>query len=266
MKLFKSSIIVVYISIFIVACKDLDEIPCIPPELKKNVRAFYSFNGGSLLDKSLEGNDLTIHGFATPTEDRYGNINCAFHFNRYNDDYLFTDGKFLNDYQNNAFSFSLWYQPTDTIFGSTYFDHDVLISRDTNEYNKCNSRIGEWSLTLVDCGDPTLRINQSNLYYNNLITPDSIIVNSCYTFVTEYAKTWHHIVGTYNNDRLKLYGNGVLTNDIQINFPDCNQSKAIGKLFIGYRFTGNLDDILIFDKELSETEVTQLNEMEPCCE
>jgi hypothetical protein len=79
------------------------------------------------------------------------------------------------------------------------------------------------------------------------------------------ANSWYHITGTYDGNFLKIYINGTLDNSLKI-------SSAINKtnepLIIGWRyngtygdhFSGLIDELRIYNRALSETEIQQLYE------
>jgi hypothetical protein len=80
---------------------------------------------------------------------------------------------------------------------------------------------------------------------------------------TDINTDWNHVVGTYNGSAITLYLNGV-----EIDSSDYNESisHTSEKLFIGkgspatsdYFWTGQLDEIAIFNKSLSASEVSDL--------
>jgi hypothetical protein len=68
---------------------------CLPADMQSGVIAFYSFSNGSINDYSGNNYHLTNGTTASPAEDRAGNPNCAFLFNRYKNEFLhYTDPSF----------------------------------------------------------------------------------------------------------------------------------------------------------------------------
>jgi hypothetical protein len=76
---------------------------------------------------------------------------------------------------------------------------------------------------------------------------------------------WHLVVGVFDrslpNNRLKLYVDGQLA-DVR-DVPDENilpgdEGIIIGKWYTGHEFNGSIDDVRIYDRALSDTEVEQL--------
>jgi hypothetical protein len=73
--------------------------------------------------------------------------------------------------------------------------------------------------------------------------------------------TWHHLAATYDGILLKLYVDGLLT----ASFPESGRIVASGRamfiggnLFWGEHFAGVLDDIKVFNRALSTTEIEAL--------
>ena len=84
------------------------------------------------------------------------------------------------------------------------------------------------------------------------------------------ADTWYHLVGTFNGDPsnnnsgvVKLYVNSSntgITNDTAANDMDATIAGiTIGNHFDGSEgFFGQIDDLLIYDKVLIQTEITRI--------
>jgi hypothetical protein len=82
-------------------------------------------------------------------------------------------------------------------------------------------------------------------------------------------KTWSHVVGVYDGgttaSSIKLYINGARaddTNSITGGFAAINNGAASMKIGrdsdTGYYFPGRIDDVRVYDRALSATEVKQL--------
>jgi len=220
----------------------------------------YSFNDGSLNDESPNSHNLTNTTNATSSEDRNGNDNCAFHFDNSNieSEFLSTDNsQFLNEL--NQFSISIWYQPLDTSRAGGEFEN--LISRGDN--GRCPNRGGEWSIALFDCRRAVF--GHDNSVWANVITD---FTDGCQGEINALTNNWHHVVAIKNNDIYKIYFNGNL-DETDTGNANCNNllvAEDIGDLIIANNFTGNIDDILIYDREILESEVSQLFNLGSCCE
>jgi len=97
-----------------------------------------------------------------------------------------------------------------------------------------------------------------------------------YTGTVLTTAQWYHIVGTYNGDEtdpnagIDIYVNGVVSDTTNIDTVGTYTAmeNSTGKLFFGaiedtslvpYRlFDGKIDDVRIYNRELSQAEVTQL--------
>jgi len=72
---------------------------------------------------------------------------------------------------------------------------------------------------------------------------------------------WHHYVGTYNGNMMKVYIDGILRVSQPLTVPICINSKFIfghDDAFPGRFFNGLLDDIGIWNRELLQSEIDQL--------
>ncbi|MEK6893558.1 MAG: LamG-like jellyroll fold domain-containing protein [Nanoarchaeota archaeon] len=72
---------------------------------------------------------------------------------------------------------------------------------------------------------------------------------------------WVHLVGTYDGDEMKLYRNGVIVNSKSItdSIVTGNGQLFMGRLRGGiYPFNGSIDEVVIYNRALSNTEVSAL--------
>lgn len=75
------------------------------------------------------------------------------------------------------------------------------------------------------------------------------------------------MVVTCKGTILKLYINGILTT--YIGGTGCNPpttTQNIGDLIIGKGYNGLIDDIVMYNKNLSTTEISQFYNLAPCCQ
>ncbi len=233
-------------------------VDCVPTDLQSNLIAFYPFSNGSLEDKSNFTNDLTNTTAATSTIDRAGNLNCAYKFDNRGTTEQFlsnTQTAFLNNLP--TFSVSLWYLPIDnTIRG---VDLEGLVVRKDSGGN--SDKFGEWYVGLYDCR--RVLFSQDNFVWANRTQTD------CQDEIDFLTDNWHHVVAVKSGDDYKIYFNGTLAEtasgvaDWNINYTP---AMDIGDLLIGKLYTGDIDDIMIFNKELSQQEVTELFNLESCCD
>lgn len=247
--------------LLLVACQKEITAPelCLPVHLYQGMIAFYPFTNGSLNDGSGRGNTLGNPTSAHPVEDRYGNANCAFSFvsTPANEDFLTTrHTKFLDSLD--AFSISLWFMPG-IITGWTQWGKtlEVLVSRG-GDMVRCPDRRGEWSLGLYDCRNAVFGHNNSVwAMYNIHCDQDSPVLNN-----------WHHVVAVKNHEEYRIYLNGIMYG-IAHGDGACtllHQAQDIGDLFIGKKFTGAIDDVIIYNRALTTNEVVELYYTSPCCD
>lgn len=225
---------------------------CLPSNLQNNIIAYYLFANGSLQDKSSNGNHLINTTSAISTTDRNGNVNCAYKFNP--SDFLsHTNTSFLNNLTN--ISISVWFESAD-VTGSNY---ELLVGRDNGSGLHCPDTFGDFSLGLYDCNRPVFGYNEKSIWDNWQNT-----WTSCNDGVTYYNSSWHHVVATYDSGTLKIYVDGVLTTDAQSG--TCGPSMLFsGDLKVGGNYTGKIDDVIIYDITLTQTQITDLFNETPCC-
>ncbi len=196
--------------------------------------SYWGFNGNAN-DISGNGNNGTVAG-ATLTADRFGNANSAYNFNGTNN-YI---------YNNN---------PVNLPLGGT--------SRTVSAWIKTNSTY--WGRMVLNYGGA-----QSSLCEIGIGTNGGTNINTLYGFggsVVIASNQWVHVVSTYDaaTSTSKLFANGVLitTNTTATITPTTNGALWIGRgLFKAandaYYWLGQLDDISIYNRALSTTEVQQL--------
>lgn len=246
------TIALLLVTTILLSCNDEDDtttkqVSCLPTNLQTNILAFYPFNNGSINDFSGNNYNLTNPTTASSGADRSGNSNCAFNFVAANDDFLkYVNPTFLDDIQSGPFSISIWYNSLN--------EGTNLMTRG-NISGNCHGGIGEWSVTLWDNNWPSLFINSFRIIG---VTPGG----------TSQINEWHHVVVTGNISDLKVYQDGVLIQDIEnvVCSTGASPSLNIGDLFLGENFTGKLDDVIIYNRVLSQTEISQLYNLPACCE
>lgn len=228
------------------------KVSCLPNSVSSNVLAFYPFSKGTLNDLSGNNHHLINATSARPSVDRNGNDSCAFEFDNLpsSTEFLTTSAtSFLNGLK--EFSISFWYQPKDTSRSVGQFES--LICRGLGR--DCPDRNGQWSVGLFDCRKAVF--GRTNAVWDKTGCGET--------------NTWSHLVVTYKERgvAMKIYRNGVLQESSKGN-ADCGSGTPsctdIGDLFIGKDFTGSIDDVIIFNKTLSQSDVDILFNLTTCCE
>ena len=245
------------LTLFLISCND-DEfsVDCLPASLQDGVIAFYPFVNGDLTDGSSNDNAVMNNTSAVPSEDRAGNLDCAYEFNNTSGDdefLLASDPDFLDNL--NRFSVSLWYEPLDTNRSAALYE--VLVGRGSEGH--CPDRRGEWSVGLFDCRRAVFGHDNSVWAHNSS--------GGCISEILAVTEEWHHVVAIKDQDSYEIYFNGALQ-ETATGIANCSNphiAEDIGDFFIGTNFTGRIDDILIYNRALSPSEVTELFEVAPCC-
>lgn len=186
--------------------------------------AYYPFNSNAL-DESGNGNHGTVFG-ATLADDRCGDDNSAYFFSG-NGSYINT-----NITPNSIFSISIW-------------------------YNKDQSQNENAGLFSTYSGG----FNYSGVYYAMNGTGDWIRCdgNSLDSYASS-ALIWKHIVIVSDGTKVKVYED----TDIKLEFngtTNHSNSLVIGdSRYNGRYFSGKIDDIRIYNRVLSDEEITLLYE------
>ena len=195
--------------------------------------AYYPFNGNA---NDESGNSLNgAVSEATLTTDRSGNTNRAYNFDGDNDKIAVSDHSLLDI--TSQISLSAWIYPTET-------KTQVIIRKSSSI-----TPPPPYGLALSETGDTIFNLSPTGQF-------------------TQLRKTgyelnkWSFIVGTYDGTTMKLYVNGNLEKTLPTS-GSLNQND--GPLLIGTRlqlpadtFKGKLDDIRIYNRALSESEIEAL--------
>ena len=215
-------------------------------DLNDGLVAYYPFNGNAD-DESGNGNNGTVNG-ATLTTDRFGNENCAYNFDGVND-YIQTNSVLFDG----ELSFSGWIKTNQSggfttggngvIFSTAYYHggygKGIALAHGNNSlsFSKFPETSG-WSLTYIGCESDSINNNK-----------------------------WKHVIclwdGTVNNNTVKMYLNGNIVKDTtaistilehDFNFRIGHSNDG----YIQYYHKGDIDDIRIYNRVLSITEIDLL--------
>ena len=196
---------------------------------------------------------FNYHGTAfnvTPTSDRFGNANSAYHFSGASSFIQIpTTGYLLNEY-----TYSAWCKPTSLpnaltrgyysiiAIGGDLADQIILLG---NDYitNFIGFGAGSWSSTTQP--------------------------HQCYAATLPLINQWYHLVSTRNDSMLTFYVNGILictTNYSSVNagYLGTNFGGSIGSREVAniQNFVGDMDDVRIFNRVLTQTEIQTMSA--PC--
>src|SRR5688572_9121695 len=204
---------------------------------------YWPFNGNAN-DSTGNGYNGVVTG-AIPTTDRLGNSNAAYLFNDSTQFITVTDAAPLR-LANTDFTIGFWINQSTNLTTNAA----IITKRDVGSQNGY--------IMNITGGTPAVP-RYLNYQVSGGIDP------KYYSDSTFSMNTWHHITLVYklSTGRLKIYKNGMLNGDTT-GMPSPNAATmanmVIGKdvLSGGYSFQGKIDDIAIYNRELSLNEIYQL--------
>jgi hypothetical protein len=205
-------------------------------DLNDGLVAYYPFNGNAT-DESGNGNDGTVNG-ATLTTDRFGNVNDAYDFDGINDYILVNSSDSLNI--DHRLTIAAWIKKDSTkryagIVGNDWSGYTFMFDKEGNQLRLELAQKTAW-----------VSFHNSHTIENN---------------------TWYYVVVTFdslneNTNKVTFYVNGQKGNELPTSYSDLND---MSKLYIGYQgccgsryFDGNIDDVRIYNRALSECEIKSL--------
>jgi hypothetical protein len=200
---------------------------------KDGLVGWWPFNGNAN-DESGNGNNGTVNG-ATLTADRNGNVNSAYSFNGINQN--ITKNSF--SINNGALTISFWLNAKTINKTMRIITHNW-----DNSQSTFSTHIDQKSLIYGYIGGVTKDVNniQYHVWSQNVIN----------------SNQWYFISCTFSDKSNKIYVNGNLINSI----TTTNLKSAINTLFFGgdssWPFNGILDDIAIYNRALTQQEITAL--------
>jgi hypothetical protein len=210
----------------------------LPANLQQGLVAYYPFNGNAN-DESGNGNNGTVNGAQT-SSDRFGNSNLAYSFDGLNSGIDFSN--IFQFHLNGDASISFWVKPeiSQNYQGSILFSSPG--SLDFNRYN----------FYLRTIQNTTFAIDYKEPFTNTHYFVETI------PFATG---AWSNVVLSRFNNTYNLFVNGVLQSsgdDISPNLPNSIGWTLGNDNASGSDFIGSLDDIVIFNRALSPSEIQQL--------
>ena len=197
-------------------------------------RSWYNFNGNGTNANNASLNTLANYG-ATFVPDRFGNLNAA----------AYVDGLGTQ-----------WMQlmtPTFTFSQTGGYTMAVWVKKSVQSS----------SGVIIMSGNTTATNFVTNLQGNVGVQFGACKQQSPWTWLncTDTVGAWMHLVGTYSNGKMKLYRDGVLMDSTTFTATGTsavNQPLWIGRGPGGNYYTGVFDDIGIWNRALTATEVTAL--------
>lgn len=220
-------------------------ISAIVSKTKANLVAYYPFNGNAN-DESGNGNHGTVIGGATLTTDRFGNPNSAYSFDGF-DDYIILPNE--SNFDLSEFSIIM------TVKIQDYSQESWLISKGLN--------FGNYTIIIDEASHSYW---PGHAVYVHDVSPSSnwsaVIDPSEQVPLNEYFQ----VAVTVGPDGYKGYINCDLKTQYSgIPSPQLNDDQVT--IGYGYRhpitsyeyfFLGDIDDVRIYDRALSESEIQDL--------
>ncbi|MFY8213015.1 MAG: LamG-like jellyroll fold domain-containing protein [Flavobacterium sp.] len=206
---------------------------------------YWPFNGNAN-DESGNGNNGTNNG-ATLTTDRFGNSGKAYNFNGTNNFILVPSNTAFNS---NDISVSMW-------VSSSNIQRQIALIRLTYS-NASNEHFG---IAFNDINQYGVEIAAK---YNNPSCTAGLGWKKNEKIQNIMDNNFHHVVGTISGNIMKLYIDGMLANTLTTAFSQTsscwNGDIQIGRNWSTYTnyFNGKLDDIGIWNRALTQQEITNL--------
>jgi hypothetical protein len=218
---------------------------------------WWPFNGNAN-DESGNGNNGTVNG-ASLTTDRYGIPNSTYSFDGINDYIQINDASSLD--LTNQYTFNAWISLVDYSVNPSSPNSSGSVDNFRTILGKPKGAgwLTGYNLTTFPNGQST---KIYSAIQNQSCCPSTWVISQ----TIPQLGNWHHIAAVYDGIALKLYFDGVLDSSIQSTFSLDNSTQPlfIGKEFVSvsnnwYRwFKGNIDDIGIWNRALTQQEITAL--------
>lgn len=214
---------------------DVDDGTCVFDNLNAGLVAYYPFNGNAN-DESGNGNDGVVDG-AILTSDRFENENSAFSFDGENDVLTISDHP--------------------TLVGTNILTISTFINLNTD--NGLRVIAAKYDPE----GDREYQLSVENGYLRWWISNDGIN-GAAFTSESQIdINKWLHITSIFSNGFISFYVDGILQFETDTNIYtiyDGNSQISIGGSFdqSNYYFPGEMDDIRIYNRTLTETEIKEL--------
>jgi hypothetical protein len=221
---------------------DLDYLIIRPLALSDGLVAYYPFDGnandasGNALHGSLSG--------ATPVPDRFGQSSGALYFDGSNDYVEVSDNAVLHIQQ---LTLSAWVSPDTPLTGQkTVIDKDEFLNG--------------WQICLQ-----SIQPNQDYSWFGVARFPTWYVATNKIDFS---AGKWYHVLGTYDGSAVRFFVNGILmsSSPCQGAIQYGTTAMEIGRNSYepgntSYYFKGKIDDVRIYNRALSSSEILQLYTM-----
>jgi hypothetical protein len=206
--------------------------------------AYWSFDNCDATDDSGYGNNGTIYG---DPQCLLGTRGKAFSFDGQND-YVTIPDSSSQQISTNQLTVSAWIQLGDNV-GFTQWR--IVEKQQTDRIS--------WGLEIFGNGYGGATGNNITFHDSN----GSSWVNCTAKEISLTADTWYNVTATDSNGLIRIYVNGTFVKECSNGLgilPNINSPIEIGKHYAyeAFYFNGILDDILIYDRALTEKEIQAL--------
>lgn len=200
---------------------------------------WWPFNGNAV-DESVNTNDGTVNG-ATLTADRFGTVNKAYFFNGLNT-YIDLASAGLSS-NPNICSYSVWFK-TNSLYTGLYNETSVLLTKRHADNGP------SWTTLQID---PNCKVNfviDGPAFNQDVFGGQSVCNNQ-----------WQNMVCVKNQNVYSVYLNSVLLTSQTINYTHVGSTM---NMHVGHHgawnawFNGSIDDIGIWNRALTQQEITDL--------
>ncbi len=251
----KSLLLVILTTLGLTASTTAQNLPNYIPA--NGLVGWWPFNGNAN-DESGNGNNGVVNG-AILSSDRFGNSNNSYLFNG--------QSNFISVPHNNTFNFSnqysvsVWFKIPDYSPNPSGTHPNGLI--DPSRSLVCKPRSSGWA-------DGNINIKFApgdiNFISDTLINSGSFGIASVSATTIPTLNMWHNVIVTYNGLYMKLIYDGILQDSISASGTMISTTEDLffGKGFstVSYNwyrwFNGHLDDIGIWNRALTQQEITDL--------
>ncbi len=217
----------------------------LPANLQQGLVAYYPFNGNAN-DESGNGNNGVVNG-ATLTSDRFGNVGKAYDFNGIDN--------YINCGTNNIFN------PQDISISVWVYQNSIPISTPEQQ-----TILGKTAFSSPEIGYRIITDFDSKNYF--IWSPDDGNFDFTLTETDIQLYNWENIVAIKSGDTLRIYKNSFLENELVYHRSPLNNNNpfligAVRDIAFAYPhlvrfFNGKIDDITIYNRALSPSEIQQL--------
>jgi hypothetical protein len=225
----------------------LSWVPGAMADLSNGLVAYYPFNG-NVNDESGNGNHGTVVG-ATLTDDRFGNLKSAYSFDGADDFIAIQDNNSLD--LTNEITIGLWVKPR--VLPSNY--HNIISKGDPPRHNNN----APWQVTIDGNGNlGVYRLKDDN--YSSERNVYVLPINQ-WTYITLKFEIGTEKVSVYKNAILVRQwnkSNSIFVDEVDITIGAQTWDGVIAP---GYFFNGVIDELRIYNRALSESEIQQLYQM-----